>query len=88
MTHFESKTMNKRELCHVHANELKATKLFGGKPHEEPMTPSADVPCGIETIRLGGHTTRKRVNVCRQPAEFRFTFGGIQPIERVGKKRA
>jgi hypothetical protein len=76
----------KRQLCQQHAEKLRTTKLFGGKPTEQPIAPTTDAPCGIETSKYGGRTTQKRVVKCDLPAEFLFSFGKLRPVENIRKK--
>ena len=77
----------KRELCEEHADQLRATKLFGErfgqKPYEEAITGSGSVPCGLETMQLDGKTTQTRVHTCNKPATVRFSFGQLKSDEKI-----
>jgi len=75
--------MLKRELCEEHAKNLRTANLFGGKPTEEKIPQSNQLPCGIETMLLYGKTSTKRVQTCDKQATSRFIFERIIPIETI-----
>lgn len=76
----------KRELCREHGKQLEATKLFGGTPFREEIESGHGIQCGFETIRLYGKSMVKRVLMCNQNAELRYSFGRIYVIEHHKKK--
>ena len=76
-------SMLKRELCEIHAQQIRSKEFFGRKPREEAMEENSTVTCGIETMQLYGKRTSKRIHNCSNRATVRFGFGQILPDERL-----
>mgnify|MGYP003384501664 CR=1 FL=1 len=72
----------KRQLCDAHAEQLRNTKLFGGKPIETSISEGDDVPCGIETREIGGKMFQIQAVKCNKLATTIFSFGRLRVIEK------